>query len=242
MSKCALPLSLDSGSLLWAVVESDRIRKAKELAEQKALAAAKTDLQRAIAWFWLRLTDFFEQWGEDRPRPVLMRAFVRFEPLANAATQLATAAKVVMPTMRVPELVRLAFELNGHRQKDGPFDELTPQLRQSLQDAIVTARELELTPAIKPEPKRRHRATKSGQVSAAHDMMACKLAAEHSKAGRPCSITSIAKELGVARTALSGKDARGQYRCPTFMHYVRKRGKRVAMTYSDLVEDVGCND
>lgn len=242
MSSGHLPLSLDSGALIWAIVESDRLRRAKELAEQKQLAAAKTDLQRAITWFWLRLDDCFKQWGEDRPRPVLMRAFVRFEPLAEAAIQLATAAKRVMPTMRIPELVRLAYELDGHHKKQGDFDELSPELRESLRSAVVAVRELALTPDINPIPQRRRLAAKSGQVSAGHDMMACKAAALHSKAGRPWTITSIAKELGVARTALSGKDARGHYRCPTFMSHVRQRGKMGTVTYSEKVEDAGCND
>jgi hypothetical protein len=236
------PPSLDSSVLLQALVDGERVRKAKELAEQKALAAAKTDLQRALVQFQHRLKDFYEQWGEDGPRPVLLRIYVRVEPLAEAAIQLAEAAKRAMPSQRVSEFIRLAFELNGHSRKDGSFDELSPDLRQSLKDSIIFARELEMTPEAPTEPKRKRSGKKSGHKSASDDAQAYKLAARHIQAREPWNVTSIAKELLVSRQSLDGKNARGEYRCPRFMALVQSHRHRATLTYRGTVHDLARNE
>lgn len=242
MSQSCPPLSLDSGVLLQALVDGDRIRKAKELAEQKDLAAAKTDLQRALVHFMHRIKDYYEQWDKGKYSSLLGRIMLGVGRLVDASTQLAAAVKRLHPTMRTPELVRLGLELNRHSAVDRPLDEMPSHIRKCIDDAIVFARELELTPESPSEPRRKRSTMKSGLKSSGYDMQACEAAARHSKAGRPWTITSIAEELGVSRSALNGKDARGDYRCPRFMSHAKQRGRRPTLGYREAVDDQKCNE
>ena len=58
-----------------------------------------------------------------------------------------------------------------------------------------------------------------------HDADALLLAKSYDKAGEDWSLSLIAKKLGVHRSALDGGKANGDYRCPEFMKYAKKKGK-----------------
>lgn len=241
MSHSSPPLSLDSSVLLHAIVNSERIRKAKELEQQKELAAAKTDLQRAVVRFWHRMRDFQDCWSNERPRSLLPLSVLLAEPLAVASTHLAEAAKRAMPTYQVKELIRLTFELRSHRDKDGQRCEPSQELRRCIRDAVVLARDIEMT-IESPPPRRKRTAKKSGHISAGLDAQACKLAVGHIHAGEPWNVTSIAKELRVSRQSLDGKNGRGEYRCPHFMALVKNHRHRATLTYRGSIDDQARNE